>query len=184
MFQRNMARDTRVLVAALLLSWLTVQQQHCVLLVDAKKDRNKPHRHSGLLPPYQANSFDSVSLTRKDEEILAQGKPVMKQSLPDKGGSKKQEGPQSGGALCIQDVDAPVEAVWYQILDFNDYKSKVPNIKICQNYAVTEKKAKKEVNIKTRMVLSAMPGFSVRLFSPEELYCCITDRTSNLGVFL
>ena len=123
----------------------------------AKKDRNQPHRHKGLLNPYQPNSFDAVSVTNKDENQLALGKSVTKQSIPR--GKAADSGPQAGGALCIQDVNAPVEAVWYQILDFNNYKSKVPNIKTCQNYLVQEQG--KTVNIKTRMILSALPGCSV-----------------------
>ncbi|KAL7571497.1 hypothetical protein ACA910_020917 [Epithemia clementina (nom. ined.)] len=159
MFSKSSRFFSATLFTLLLTSqiWIPVQA--------AKKDRNQPHPHQGMLTPYQPNSFDKVSLTKKEEEILAQGKPVMKQSLPN--GAKSKEGEaQSGGALCIQDVDAPVEAVWYQILDFNDYKSKVPNIKTCQNYAVSEQKSGKNkvVNIKTRMILSALPGFAFESF--------------------
>ena len=139
---------------ALVWLWLTA-----VVAISAKKDRNKPHHHRGLLTPYTPGPFD-VSLTKKEEQTLADGKSVMKQSMP----SDSKDGgdaPPSGGALCIQDVEAPVEAVWYQILNLNDYPSKVAKLKSSKNY-VEKVNKDKTVNIKTKMVLSAFPGYSVR----------------------
>lgn len=68
----------------------------------------------------------------------------------------------AGGAICVQDVDAPKQAVWNQILDLNAYKGKVPKVNDCKNYF----QAKAEdgcTRIKTKMVVGVMPGYSVCL---------------------
>jgi hypothetical protein len=76
----------------------------CLALVQGKTDHNKPHPHGALLKPYSpTNPFQGISLSRKDESLLLDGKPVTKQTMPDKddpdGGA--------GGAICVQDVQAP-----------------------------------------------------------------------------
>lgn len=75
---------------------------------EAKIDRNQPHEHTGKLTPYSPGPFPNLKLTSQDEAELAQGKPVMKQSQGDGN---------SGGAICVQDINAPKAAVWNQILD-------------------------------------------------------------------
>lgn len=121
----------------------------------AGKDRNRPHGHRGILQAYEPGPFD-VQLSPQDESLLAQGKPVMKQTLP---GDNDEAG---GGAICVQDVQAPKEAVWNQILDLDSYKGKVPKVQTSQNYLV-QKNDDGSHTIKTRMVVGVMPGYSVRL---------------------
>jgi len=137
-----------------ILLWLSF----ATTLVVSKKNRNQPHHHKGVLTPYEPGPF-SVSVSKKEEEQLKQGQSVMKQSLPS--GSDTDGGaPPSGGVLCIQDVEAPPEAVWYQILNLNDYPSKVAKLRSSNNYVERYNKKDNTYNIKTKMVLSAFPGYS------------------------
>jgi len=126
-------------------------------VADAKKDRNLPHPHRGLLKPYEPGPFESVQLSKQDEQKLASGQPVMKQTVAD--ASNPAAG---GGAICVQDVDAPKDAVWNQILDMNSYKGKVPKVLTAKNYY--EGKTKDgDSRFKTRMVVGVLPGYSVRI---------------------
>ena len=79
----------------------------------------------------------------------------MKQTMPSK------DDPAGGGALCVQDVDAPIAAVWSQILDLGSYKGKVPKIIASKNYA-NKRNPDGTNTIKTRLVIGVMPGYSVR----------------------
>lgn len=90
--------------------------------VVSRKERNVPHPHRGVLKPYQPGPFD-LDLSGADEKELLSGKSVMKQIMPGKG--EKEPG---GGAICIQDILAPKQAVWSQILRMNDYEGKVPRV--------------------------------------------------------
>ena len=131
--------------------WLTLST--CPWAV-AKKDRNQPHGHFGILAPYKPGPF-STQLSKSDEKLLASGKPVMKQTMP-----SKDDPEAGGGALCVQDVDAPKAAVWNQILDLGAYKGKVPKIIASKNY-VNKRNPDGTNNIKTRLVIGVMPGYSV-----------------------
>ena len=72
------------------------------------------------------------------------------------------DGDENGGkAICIQDVAAPKKAVWNQILDLNSYKGKVSKLKECKNYHFNVNRLAGTVNIKTKMVIGVMPGYSV-----------------------
>ncbi|KAL7558311.1 hypothetical protein ACA910_019344 [Epithemia clementina (nom. ined.)] len=147
-------------------------------------DRSKPHQHQGMLAPFQPDAICGFSATKEEEKVLANGKPVIKQFLSDspfdisssRGDIREGDLPTAGGVLCIQDVNAPLEAAWSQILDFNDYKSKVPLIKASQIYSMVEK-VKDMINIKTHMVLSAMVGFTFEFFYDHTYYpdkSCLT----------
>jgi len=127
--------------------------QHNVVVEGKKMDRNAGHEHRGVLTPYEPGPFGQLSLEKKDESILGNGKPVMKQILPEEEGG-------AGKAVCVQDVDAPKSAVWNQILNLNDYKGKVPKVKECKNY-VFKKNGDGRYTIKTKMVVGVMPGYSV-----------------------
>ncbi len=116
-----------------------------------KKDRDLPHPHQGLLKPYKAGPFESLKLDSSDEKLLESGKPVMKQT---------QGGDLGGGAICVQDVSAPKEAVWSQILELDKYKGKVPKVAEAKNYQV-QKNSDGTCTIKTKMVVSVLPGYSV-----------------------
>ena len=79
----------------------------------------------------------------------------MKQTMPSK------DDPDAGGtAICVQDVAAPREAVWNQVLDLNSYKGKVPKVNECKNYVVHKNKDGTRT-IKTKMVLGVLPGYAV-----------------------
>ena len=144
-----MPRGMKATLLALLLAGLST----CPSVV-AKKDRNKPQGHQGYLTPYKPGPF-ATSLSKSDEGLLASGKPVMKQTMP-----SKDDPEAGGGALCVQDVDAPKEAVWHQILDLPSYKGKVPKIIASSNY-VNKRNPDGTNTIKTRLVIGVMPGYSV-----------------------
>ena len=129
--------------------------------VVAKKDRNKPQGHQGYLKPYSPGPF-ATSLSKSDESLLAAGKPVMKQTMP-----SKDDPEAGGGALCVQDVDAPRAAVWRQILDLPAYKGKVPKVLACSNY-VNKRSSDGTNNIKTRLVIGVLPGYSVSLLQLRQ----------------
>lgn len=67
----------------------------------------------------------------------------------------------AGGAICVQDVAVPPSVVWDQILDFDSYKGKVPKVLVSKNY-FHGKTQDGHQRIKTKMVLSVLPGYSVR----------------------
>jgi hypothetical protein len=123
-----------------------------VVTTCAKKNFDLPHPHQGILKPYEAGPFSSLKLDSADEKLLEAGKPVMKQTQGDEG----------GGAICVQDVDAPKEAVWSQILDLDSYKGKVPKVNEAKNYKV-QQNPDGTCTIKTKMVVGVLPGYSVRL---------------------
>ena len=139
---------TSLLLFSYLLSTSTV------VVVDAKKDRNVPHHHTGFLKRYDAGPFEDLKLDTADEEMLAEGKSVMKQTQ-----AKGEE--LGGGAICVQDIDAPKEAVWAQILDLDSYKGKVNKVNEAKNYFL-KNNGDGTTTVKTKMVLGVLPGYSVR----------------------
>jgi hypothetical protein len=145
--QTKMLRGTLTAVVCLL--WLGCFTTCCW----AKKNYDVPHDHRGVLSPYEAGPFSSLSLDDNDEKELTDGKPVMKQN--------RKDGEMAGGAICIQDVDAPKEAVWAQILDLDAYKGKVPKVNECMNYQVAEN-PDGTCTMKTKMVVGVIPGYAVR----------------------
>lgn len=139
---------------SLSLYWLVALVTLATVPTAARKDRNQPHPHGGILSAYTPGPFDNVALSKQDEQKLEKGEPVMKQNIPD-------DPNESGGAICVQDVDAPKQAVWNQILDLNSYQQKVPKVKVCQNYYMKKQKDG-TFRIKTKQVLGVLPGYSVR----------------------
>ena len=142
-----------------------------VVVVEAKVDRNAPHGHRGKLSPYPPGPFVGLILTKDDEQTLERGDSVMKQTLP------TDDSHSSGGAaICVQDVHAPITAVWAQILHMEEYPNKVNKVLKCENYQVQEEDEEKEeekgtnkqhvpkkiLRIKTKQVLGVLPGYSVR----------------------
>lgn len=122
----------------------------------AKKDYNKPHGHGSVLSPYKPGPFEALSLNKSDEKKLAEGKSVMKQSMPDPNDPNP-----AGGAICVQDIEAPCDAVWGQILDLDNYKKKVSKVLESKNYKLNPNKDG-TYNVKTKMVMGVMPGYKVR----------------------
>ena len=123
-------------------------------VVQAKKDFNVPHHHTGFLKPYTAGPFEDLKLDKNDEDMLSAGKAVMKQV--------EAEGENlGGGAICVQDIDAPKEAVWAQILDLDSYKGKVNKVNEAKNYHL-KNNGDGTTRVKTKMVLGVLPGYSVR----------------------
>jgi hypothetical protein len=123
------------------------------LQVDAAKNRDAPHGHTGVMKPYTAGPF-GMDIKTEDEETLLKGNSVMKQ-LPDPTDKL------GGKAICVQDVEAPKSAIWRQILDMDSYVGKVNKVKECKNYAVKDN-GDGSVQVKTKMVLGVIPGYSVR----------------------
>ena len=119
---------------------------------EGKKDRNVPHIHNGKIKRYQPGPFPNLQLTNADKKQLELGHSVMKQTEPGKDGS--------GSAICIQDVNAPIQAVWYQILDMDSYNKKVSKVNENKNYVV-QKNRDGTCVIKTKQVLGVLPGYSV-----------------------
>jgi len=144
-------RNLKTSIVALL--WIGLST--CPSTVVAKKDRNQPQGHHGYLTAYKPGPF-AASLSKSDEKLLASGKPVMKQTMP-----SKDDPEAGGGAICVQDVEAPVPAVWNQILDLGSYKGKVPKVISSKNY-VNKRNPDGTNTIKTRLVIGVMPGYSVR----------------------
>ena len=137
----------------------------------AKKNRDVAHPFAPTLDAYQPGPFD-LKLNSADEKTLSSGKPVMKQTQGKDG--------QGGGAICVQDVDAPKEAVWSQILDLDAYRGKVPKVNEAKNYVCRENNDG-TCTIKTKMVLGVIPGYSVRS-SRSILLVCRAHHLCN-GVF-
>jgi hypothetical protein len=119
-----------------------------------KKDRNLPHHHQGKLKPYSPGPLKNVQLSSSDQKELQNGHAVMKQIIPD-------DPNESGSAICIQDVKAPLSAVWSQILDMDDYSNKVSKVNVNQNYVVKQN-SDGTCTIKTKQVLGVLPGYAVR----------------------
>lgn len=121
----------------------------------SKKNRNQPHPHPGILPSKIPGPFTDVELSAKDEAMLEKGQPVVQQTMPPK------DNPDAGGsAVCIQDIAAPREAVWNQILGLEAYKGKVPKVQQCENYFEGKNEDGSHC-VKTKMVIGVLPGYSV-----------------------
>lgn len=107
------------------------------------------------LKPFQPGPFDVIDINADDEAGLSIGQPVLKQTPSD-------DTSKSGGrAICVQDVDAPKDAVWNQILDLNQYVGKVPKLKECKNYWVG-RKPDGTIQVKTKMVIGVLPGYKYK----------------------
>lgn len=139
----------RVVLIAILLSL------SCNFVQGRKKDRNAGHSHRGLLKKLLPGPF-ALDLSGKEEDCLSADKAVMKSIEDDSG--------QGGTAICVQDVKAPKSAVWNQILDLQSYVGKVDRVRECENYHV-KKNDDGRWNIKTKMVVSVLPGYKY------EYYC-------------
>lgn len=118
-------------------------------------NRDAPHGHNGVMKPYAPGPF-GMEILKEDEETLQKGNPVMKHLPPDDPEDKL-----GGKAICVQDIDAPKSAIWRQILDLDSYVGKVNKVKECKNYLVKDK-GDGTVQVKTKMVLGVLPGYSVR----------------------
>lgn len=144
----NSRISTRIVAAAtVLVALLSCQSCYC------RKNYDVPHEHQGVLNRYDPGPFQSLTLDKGDEKELLAGKPVMKQ---------QQGSDLAGGAICVQDVDAPKAAVWSQILDLDSYKGKVPKVNECKNYVVKQN-PDGSMTLKTKMVVGVIPGYAVSL---------------------
>lgn len=149
----------KVFLACLAVAFISQQLHLPVPVVSAKKlDReNTPHGHNGKMKAYTAGPF-GMQIQPSDEDALLKGNPVMKQLPPDDPNDKL-----GGKAICVQDVEAPKNAVWNQILDMDAYVGKVNKVKECNNYVVKDK-GDGTMQVKTKMVLGVMPGYSYTNF--------------------
>mmetsp|Transcript_18035 Transcript_18035/g.29891 ORF Transcript_18035/g.29891 Transcript_18035/m.29891 type:complete len:269 (-) Transcript_18035:1694-2500(-) len=135
--------------------------------VSAKKERNQPHKHQGIMPHYYEPGPFDLSLKDSDESDLKSGKSVMKQTMPKKGDEDA-----GGGVICVQDIEAPKQAVWNQILRMDDYTKKVPKVLECKNYDVHAGEGGCII-MKTRQKLGVLPGYSYEnyyehTYAPEK----------------
>lgn len=136
--------------------WLLFIHDGLIRVIHAKKDRNVPHGHRGKLNPYLPGPFVGLKLTAEDEKTLLSGASVMKQTIPADGNGS------GGAAICVQDVQAPLPAVWHQILEMDQYPKKVNKVLQCQNYVV-QTQPDGNIRIKTKQVLGVLPGYSVSI---------------------
>lgn len=113
-------------------------------------DFSKPHPHRETRPPFKPDTVIVPKLGASELETLAAGQIVLKQAKHDTPG---------GVGVAIEDVAAPPKVVWDQLLSFETYPSKVPRVKICENYEV------KNHELKTRFVVKVCPGYTM------EYYC-------------
>lgn len=156
MWSSSVLSRSRCLLASLflLLAIILTASNNAPNVVEARKQsRNTPHHHRGQLKPYQPGPFQDIKLTKAEEAVLAKGGAVMKQTMPT-------DPSESGTAICVQDVQAPLSAVWHQILDLENYSQKVSKVKACTNYHV-KRHSDGSVTIKTKQVLGVLPGYSV-----------------------
>jgi hypothetical protein len=135
-----------------------------------KKNRNVPHGHKGKLLPYTPGPF-AVKLTAADEKALRSGYPVTTQAV-----SADPISPAT--VVCIQDVDAPVSAVWKQILDMDQYHKKVSGVTESRNYFVSTLSGGR-MTIKTKQVLGVLPGYSVRMNVTEHLSLHVVEHDND-----
>jgi hypothetical protein len=110
-------------------------------------DRNAPHDHQGVIPPYEG-APPAMELSSEQRSDLDRGKPVMVQVQDSRGG---------GRGMCIQDVAAPPDTVWSRITSYSDYPKWVGPVSECANYEVADD------HIKTRFVLKGL-GFRLEYF--------------------
>lgn len=113
-------------------------------------DFSKPHPHRATRPPFKPDTVIVPKLARAELETLAAGQIVLKQAKHETAG---------GVGVAIEDVAAPPKVVWDQLLSFETYPSKVPRVKVCENYEV------KTNELKTRFVVKVCPGYTM------EYYC-------------
>ncbi|KAJ8608972.1 hypothetical protein CTAYLR_008965 [Chrysophaeum taylorii] len=106
-----------------------------------------PHPHRETREPFTATTpFPKLSST--DLATLSEGNVVLKQT----------NGKSSGVGVAVEDVAAPPAIVWSQLLSFETYPSKVPRVKVCENYAASARE------LKTRFVVHVCPGYNMEYF--------------------
>ena len=162
-----------------------------VTVVEAKVDRNLPHGHRGKLQPYPPGPFVGLILTKEDEKTLDNGDSVMKQTIPSDGSSSTSTG---GAAICVQDVQAPITALWSQILHMEEYPKKVNKVLKCENYYIQPEEQEQVKNfvpqlpvkkdytilrIKTKQVLGVLPGYSVNITFSSLILVLVTSITDK-----
>ena len=98
-----------------------------------------------------------MSLTSADHSKLDSGEMITKQTKDASGAS--------GRAIAIQNVHAPPNLIWKQLLDFNAYPKKVDKLTECGIYSEAKKGVDGSKQIKARFLVKAAPGFGF------EYYC-------------
>jgi len=112
-------------------------------------DFSSPHPHRETRAPFRPESKVVGSLSSSELEVLDRGEVVLKQS----------KGKAGGVGVAVEDVEAPPSVVWSQLLSFETYPTKVPRVKVCENYEVNENR-----ELKTRFVVHVCPGYNVEYF--------------------
>lgn len=88
---------------------------------------DKPHRHQGLVPPYEAKAPD-INLDQKALSTLKAGK-LYKTQIGEAG---------KGRGVVIVDIHAPTTTVWSRILDHENYSKMVKGVTHSSNYEVID----------------------------------------------
>jgi len=109
-------------------------------------DPSKPHINKGINHPFPTTK-QVVSLTAKEESILASGGTVKRQVVADGG--------KGGRAMAVQDISAKADTVWTRILAFSEYPKMVNGVLACSNYEEVKHRNGTQ-SIKTHMKLGVL----------------------------
>ena len=115
-------------------------------------DATKPHIHQGSISAY-SGAPPTVPLTPDELARLAAGEVVKRQIKYDDGGR----------GVAVQDIQAPQEVVWEQILDFPGYPRMVENVQECAIYARSGQE------LKARFVVGALM-MSIEYYIDHEVH--------------
>lgn len=157
------------------LAWLVCA--FCSVAIEVRAaDPNKPHPNRGVNPPFKAGAPD-IKLSQADLDTIARGKTIQRQMI-----NKETN---SGTALAILDVAAPVSVVLERIVDFKAYPKMVSGVNECSNYReVTHRNGTQ--TLLTHMVIKAaflkFTGYFHHTYYPKLNSVTWTldyDRTSD-----
>ena len=115
-------------------------------------DPTKPHFHGPTRTPFDPKDDIAPPLKSADLAKLADGEIITVQSSD----------ATSGGGCAVEDIRAPPDVVWSQLLTFETYPDKVPKVRECANYEVT--KSSDEEVMKTRYGVKVVPGLSMEYY--------------------
>ena len=124
----------------------------CAPLVASGADSSKPHFHGPLRAPFEPTEAIAPPLGSAELAKLAEGGIVTVST--NTGGQ--------GLGCAVEDIAAPPEVVWSQLLTFETYPDKVPKVRTCTNYEVSKTSAQELM--KTKYVVGIVPGMSMEYY--------------------
>lgn len=113
---------------------------------------NQKHFHGPLRPPFTPGDAITPALGGKEMATLEAGGIVTASTT---------EG-DTGAGCAVEDIAAPPDVVWSQLLTFETYPNKVPKVKTCANYEVVTTATTEDQ--KTRYVVGVVPGLSMEYY--------------------